>query len=178
MHRIHIGPLSAEAIERVIRDKVTDGFQRTMLLSLHETSGGNPFFAQEIGRALLRRGGEMAAGERPPIPERLQELVEDRLEGLPAGTSKRSRSSQPCRHRRWMRSLPRPTPSEVDRDRLDPALENGIVEVVGDRLRFTHALLASAVYQRIPPARIVSGRGASQCGAFRECRSGALCDFG
>jgi hypothetical protein len=58
-----------------------------------------------------------------------------------------------------MRSLPRPTPSEVERDRLDPTLENGIVEVVGDRLRFTHALLASAVYQRIPPARIVSARG-------------------
>jgi predicted ATPase len=84
VHRIHIGPLSAEAIERVILDKVAEGFQRTMLLSLHETSGGNPFFAQEIGRALLRRGGEIAAGERPPIPVRLQELVEDRLEGLPA----------------------------------------------------------------------------------------------
>src|SRR5574341_2355623 len=81
VHRIHIGPLSTEAIERVIRDKVADGFSLTTLLGLHETSGGNPFFAQEIGRALLRRGGEIAAGERPPISERLQELVEDRLEG-------------------------------------------------------------------------------------------------
>jgi DNA-binding CsgD family transcriptional regulator len=152
VHRIHIGPLSAKAIERVIRDKVGEAFQRTMLLSLHETSGGNPFFAQEIGRALLRRGGEMAAGERPPIPERLQELVEDRLEGLPAQTLEAlevvSVLSTPT-----LDTIAAATdPSGVDR-RLDPALENGVAEVVGDRLRFTHPLLASAVYQRIPPAR-------------------------
>ncbi|MGZ5351311.1 MAG: AAA family ATPase, partial [Actinomycetota bacterium] len=84
VYRVHVGALSVDAIDRMLRDKVGESFPRTTLLGLHETSGGNPFFAQEIGRALLRRGVEMAAGERPPIPERLQELVEDRLEGLPA----------------------------------------------------------------------------------------------
>ncbi|MGZ8614620.1 MAG: LuxR C-terminal-related transcriptional regulator, partial [Actinomycetota bacterium] len=88
----------------------------------------------------------------PPIPERLQELVEDRLEGLPAQTLEALEV---------VSALSTPTldaiaaasdPSEIDR-RLDPALENGVVEVVGDRLRFTHPLLASAVYQKIPPAR-------------------------
>jgi DNA-binding CsgD family transcriptional regulator len=150
IHLVQVGPLSVDAIERVIRDKVAEGFERTTLLGLHETSGGNPFFAQEIGRALLRRGGEMAAGERPPIPERLQELVEDRLEGLPAETRGALEA---------VSALSAPTlgaiaavtdPSEVDR-RLDPAIENGVVEVAGDRLRFTHPLLASAVYQKIPP---------------------------
>jgi DNA-binding CsgD family transcriptional regulator len=152
VHRVHVGPLSVEAIERVIRDKVGEDFPRTTLLSLHETSGGNPFFAQEIGRALLRRGREVVAGERPPIPERLQELVEDRLEGVPAKTLEAlevvSALSTPT-----LDAIAAATdPSEVDR-RLDPALENGVVEVVGDRLRFTHPLLASAVYQRIQPAR-------------------------
>jgi DNA-binding CsgD family transcriptional regulator len=152
VHRIHVGPLFAGAIERVIRDKVADGLPRTTLLGLHEASGGNPFFAQEIGRALLRRGGEIAAGERPPIPQRLQELVEDRLEGLPA---------QSLEALEVVSALSTPTldaiaaatdPPEVDR-RLYPALDNGVVEIVGDRLRFTHPLLASAVYQKIPPAR-------------------------
>ena len=153
VHRVHVGPLSVDAIERVLRDKVGEGFPRTTLLSLHEMSGGNPFFAQEIGRALLRRGGEVAAGERPPIPERLQELVEDRLEGLPAETIEAlevvSALSAPT-----LDAIAAATdPSRgVDR-RLDPAIENGVVEVVGDRLRFTHPLLASAVYQKIPPAR-------------------------
>jgi DNA-binding CsgD family transcriptional regulator len=151
-HAVHVGPLSQDAIERVLRDKVADGFSRTTLLSLHEVSGGNPFFAQEIGFALLRRGGDVAAGERPPIPDRLQELIEDRLEGLPAQTLEAlevvSALSTPT-----LDAIAAATdPSEVDR-RLGPAIENGVVEVVGDRLRFTHPLLASAVYQRIPPAR-------------------------
>ena len=86
VYRVHVGPLSFDAIERVLRDRVGDGFPRTTLLSLHEVSGGNPFYAQEIGLALLRRGGDVAAGERPPIPDRLQELIADRLDGHPAGT--------------------------------------------------------------------------------------------
>jgi DNA-binding CsgD family transcriptional regulator len=152
VHRVRVGALSVDAIERVLRDKVGEGIPRTTVLSIHETSGGNPFFAQEIGRALLRRSGEVAAGERPPIPERLQELVEDRLEGLPAETLEALEV---------VSALSAPTldaiaaasdPPEVDRC-LDPALENGVVEVVGDRIRFTHPLLASAVYQKIPPAR-------------------------
>jgi DNA-binding CsgD family transcriptional regulator len=152
VHRVHVGPLSVDAIERVIRDKVADGFPRTTLLRLHETSGGNPFFAQEIGRALLRRGDEVAAGERPPIPERLQELVEDRLEGLPAETIE-ALEAVSALVAPTMDSVAAATdPSEVDR-RLDPALEHGVVEVIGDRLRFSHPLLASTVYQTIPPAR-------------------------
>ncbi|HYF12240.1 MAG TPA: AAA family ATPase [Actinomycetota bacterium] len=152
VHRVHVGPLSVDAIERVIRDTVADGFARTTLLRLHETSGGNPFFAQEIGRALLRRGGDVAAGERPPIPERLQELVEDRLEGLPAETIEAlevvSAAAAPT-----LDAIAATTdPSGIERG-LDPALANGVVEVVGDRLRFTHPLLASAVYQRMPSAR-------------------------
>ena len=152
VHAVHVGPLSQDALERVLRAKVGEGFSRTTLLSLHEMSGGNPFFAQEIGLALLRRGGDVAAGERPPIPDRLQELIEDRLEGLPAQTLEAlevvSALSTPT-----LDAIAAATdPSEVDR-RLGPAIENGVVEVVGDRLRFTHPLLASAVYQRIPPAR-------------------------
>jgi len=152
VHAVRVGPLSLDAIERVLRDKVREGFPRTTLLSLHEMSGGNPFFAQEIGLALLRRGGGVAAGERLPIPDRLQELIEDRLEGLPADTVEALEV---------VSALSAPTldaiaaaiaPAAVD-DRLAPAIENSVVEAVGDGLRFTHPLLASAVYQRTRLAR-------------------------
>jgi DNA-binding CsgD family transcriptional regulator len=137
----------------VLRHKVGEGFSRTTLLSIHEMSGGNPFFAQEIGLALLRRGGDLAAGERLPIPDRLQELIEDRLEGLPARTIEALEI---------ISALSAPTfdviaaaiaPSRRVDDRLGPAIDNEVVEVVGDGLRFTHPLLASAVYQRTPLAR-------------------------
>jgi DNA-binding CsgD family transcriptional regulator len=153
VHRVHVAGLSVDAIERVLGTTVGESFPRATLLGVHETSGGNPFFAEEIGRALLRRGGGMAAGERPPIPERLQELVEDRLQGLPGET---------LQALEVVSALSTPTPDaiaaaiidppDVGR-RLDPAVQSGVVEVVGDRVRFTHPLLASAVYQKVPLAR-------------------------
>jgi DNA-binding CsgD family transcriptional regulator len=152
VHAVHVGPLSQDALERVLRAKVGEGFSRTTLLSLHEMSGGNPFFAQEIGLALLRRGGEMVAGERPPIPDRLQELIADRLEGLPSRTTEALEIVSALSAPTFDVIAAATDPSGVDR-RLGPALENGVVEVVGDRLRFTHPLLASAVYQRTPLTR-------------------------
>jgi tetratricopeptide (TPR) repeat protein len=152
VHAVHVGPLSQDALERVLRAKVGEGFSRTTLLSLHEMSGGNPFFAREIGLALLRRGGDVTADEGLPIPDRLQELIEDRLGGLPARTVEALEAVSAMSAPTLDAIAAATDPSEVDR-RLGPALENGVVEVVGDRLRFTHPLLASAVYQKIPPAR-------------------------
>jgi DNA-binding CsgD family transcriptional regulator len=152
VHAVRVGPLSLDAIERVLRDKVGEGFSRTTLLSLHEMSGGNPFFAREIGLALLRRGGDVTAGERLPIPDRLQELVEDRLGGLPARTVEALEVVSALSAPTFDAIAAATDPSEVDR-RLGPAIEHHVVEVVGDRLRFTHPLLASAVYQKIPLAR-------------------------
>src|SRR5262249_55211868 len=43
-------------------------------------------------------------------------------------------------------------PSSIDAH-VDPAIESGVASVAGDRIGFTHPLLASAVYQKIPPAR-------------------------
>jgi len=152
-HAVHVGPLSQDALERVLRAKLGEGFSRTTFLRLHEMSGGNPFFAQEIGSALLRRGDGVAAGEELPIPDRLQELIEDRLGGLPARTVEALEV---------VSALSAPTldviaaaiaPSSGLDDRLDPAIDHDVVEVVERRLRFTHPLLASAVYQRTPPER-------------------------
>jgi predicted ATPase len=152
VHVLDVGPLSLDAIERVLRDTAGEGFPRTTLLRIHEMSGGNPFFAQQIGLALLRRGDDVWAGDRLPIPDRLQELIENRLEGLPKPTVEALEV---------VSALSSPTietlaaaiaPSSVD-DRLGPAVDNGVAEIVGDRLRFTHPLLSSSVYQRTPVAR-------------------------
>jgi DNA-binding CsgD family transcriptional regulator len=152
VYPVQVGQLSVDAIERVLRDKVGGDFTRTTILSLHEMSGGNPFFAQEIGQALLRRGDELAAGERPPIPASLQELIEDRLKGLPANTVEAlevvSALSAPT-----LETVAAVIATSAEDARLGPAIANGVVEMVGDRLRFTHPLLASAVYQWTLPAR-------------------------
>ena len=151
-HIVHVGPLSLNDTERVVLETIGEGFPRTTIFRIHEMSGGNPFFAQEISLALLRRGDDVGAGERLPIPDRLQELIEHRLEGLPAETVVALEI---------VSALSSPTvetvaaaiaPSSIDA-RLDPAIESGIASIAGDRLGFTHPLLASAVYQRAPFAR-------------------------
>ena len=115
--------------------------------------GGIPSSRERSDRALLRRGDDVTVGEGLPIPDRLQELIEDRLGGLPARTVEALEV---------VSALSAPTsdviaaaiaPSRGVDDRLRPAIDHDVVELVGGRLRFTHPLLASAVYQRAPRAR-------------------------
>jgi DNA-binding CsgD family transcriptional regulator len=152
VHVLHVGPLSLDDVERVILDTVGERFSRTTLLRIHEMSGGNPFFAQEIALALLRRGDDVGSGERLPIPDSLQELIEHRLEGLPGETVEALEIVSALSSPTLQTVADAIAPSSIDA-RLDPAIESGVASITGDRLRFTHPLLASAVYQKIPPAR-------------------------
>lgn len=152
VHVLYVGPLSLVDVERVILDTVGERFSRTTLLRIHEMSGGNPFFAQEIALALLRRGDDVGSGERLPIPDSLQELIEHRLEGLPGETVEALEIVSALSSPTLQTVADAIAPSSIDA-RLDPAIESGVASIAGDRLRFTHPLLASAIYQKIPPAR-------------------------
>ena len=52
VERLSVGPLSVGAIQGLIRDRLGLRFPRPTLLRLHDASGGNPFFALELARAL------------------------------------------------------------------------------------------------------------------------------
>ena len=153
VHAVRIGPLSVDALDQALRARLGTGFRRTTLLHLHETSGGNPFFALEIGLALLRRGSDVAAGEMLPIPDRLHELIQDRLAGLPPRTLEAlqivAALSAPSLDAVAAAMVPR---ADVDA-RLGPAVDHKVVDIEGRQVRFAHPLLASAVYQAIPYAR-------------------------
>lgn len=152
VHVVDVGPLSLDEIERIVLETVDRRLPRTTLLRIQEVSGGNPFFAQEIALALLRHEDDAGAGERLPIPDRLQELIEHRLEGLPSETVAAleivSALSSPTRET----VAAAIAPASLDAG-LGPAVTHRVAEVLGDRLRFTHPLLASAVYQRTSPER-------------------------
>src|SRR6185437_15992726 len=83
LHRLRIGPLSLGAIHRLLRERLGVSFSRPVLVRLYDTSGGNPFYALELGRALEQSGGHTGAGERLSIPTSLTELLSARLAGLP-----------------------------------------------------------------------------------------------
>jgi predicted ATPase len=97
--RITLGPLSIGALHRILRIQLGSAPSRPTLVRMHELTGGNPFYALEIARALQRRD-DVSALEELPLPTRLQDIVAERLAALPKRTVERSRSRRRCRSRR------------------------------------------------------------------------------
>ena len=98
-----------------------------------------------------RRGDTLAPGEELPIPSDLDELLRARIDGLGAAALEVARA---------VAALADPTVTLVEAalgarfDRgLAETLDVGILELDGERLRFTHPLLGTAVAARQTPAR-------------------------
>ena len=148
---IQVGGLSVGAIHELLRVRLDATFARPTLLRIWETSRGNPFFALELAAALQRRGGTLAPGEPLPIPLDLDRLLQERLDGL---------SPPALNVARTVAALADPTVLLVDaaagrraRSGLSEALAARVLERDGERLRFTHPLLGSAVAAGLSPSR-------------------------
>lgn len=135
LERLWVGPLSLGAVHHLLQSRLDLFLARPRLRRLHELAGGNPFYALELGRALDRGTIQLEPGE--PLPATLQELVSERVAGLPEATRAELAAAA---------ALSRPTLSLVDGEALEPAVQANVVEVAGDEVRFTHPLLRTAAY--------------------------------
>ena len=140
-----LGPLSAGAIHKLLQDRLGRVFARPTLIRIHEASGGNPFYALEIARALAP---DVDPTRPLPIPETLEELVGARLAGLPDATREALVLVSALGNPRLKLLLA----AGIDADALDPALEARVVESEDGTIRFTHPLLASVLYQGLSAA--------------------------
>lgn len=84
LHFLRLDPLSMGATQRLLDQHLDTAFSRPVLHRLHDLSGGNPFFALELGRALERGTVGLTPGE--PLPPTLDVLVRDRVDALPPRT--------------------------------------------------------------------------------------------
>jgi DNA-binding CsgD family transcriptional regulator len=156
LRTIELRPLSVGALQELLRARLGT-FTRPVLLRLWETSGGNPFFALELARALDRRGGRIEPGQELPIPSTLEALLHERLETLTP------EAEEVCR---VVAALAEPTARLVEASvgraeaGTEDALRARVLEIDGERIRFTHPLLASAIAARITPEarRALHGR--------------------
>ena len=143
--RLPVGPLGVEALDGLLRARLNAQFHRQALLLLHATSGGNPFFALEIARSVLQRDVPLTPGQPLPVPDNLRALVSERLAGLTPSAREVALA---------VSLLPRPTLALVEAAAgghgtiadLEEAVDAGVLEVDGDRVRFAHPLLASVLY--------------------------------
>ena len=140
VQRLPVGPLSAGAIHRVLRDRLGRPFARQTLLRIHERSDGNPFFALELARALDADVDPLAP---LPVPETLEELLRARIAGLPAS----AREALALVATLGATSDSLLERAGVARDALEPAVVAHVIAREGGTIRFTHPLLSSVLYR-------------------------------
>ena len=199
LRRIRLGPLSLGELPGCCSGVSGSISRGPALRRLRAASGGNSFFALEIGRALVRSGGDLLQIETLPVPETLRELVRNRLAPLPARTreallaaSALSRADAPPSSRRHFPAAPkrhRPSRARVARRRRVEARTDPLhASAAGlDALRRRRARAAAAVApaprdrRRRPGgegAASRAGRGRPRrrrrVGA-RPCRRGSAC---
>lgn len=145
LQRLTLGPLSAGALYQVIRSRLGAHLSRPTLLRIEEASGGNPFYALEIARTLLGTERRLGPGEPLPLPPLLTALVAERIRTLSPATRKTLLVA--AAHRAPTVAL---VTAASGRARAPLALararDAGVIEIAAGQVRFTHPLLASAVY--------------------------------
>jgi DNA-binding CsgD family transcriptional regulator len=139
--RLAVGPLSVASVHQVFQQNLGTSFPRPVLVKIHRAAGGNPFYALEIAREVLRRGVPRA-GQALPVPDDHRDLTLLRLRRLPQVTRDLLAA---------VAAMPSASASDLDLAALAPAELAGIVAVRSDgRVEFTHPLFGSALYSSLP----------------------------
>jgi DNA-binding CsgD family transcriptional regulator/tetratricopeptide (TPR) repeat protein len=144
LERLTVRPLSLGAVQRLLQQRLDHLPPRPILRRLYDLSGGNPFFALELGRALDAGTLRLEPGERLPVA--LDDLVGARLRGLAAHTRRALAAAS---------ALAAPTLELVEAvsgtapSALDEAERADVVAVRNGGVRFTHPLLASSAYASV-----------------------------
>ena len=151
LERRAVGPLSLGALHHLMGHVLGATYPRPVLRRIHETSGGNPFFALELGRALARNDGR-SLDEALPVTPSLEMLVDGRLAELP------HEGGDPLLAAAIASA---PTLDLIDaasdgagRAMLEGAARAGVLLLDDGRVRFGHPLFASAVVRRASPDRL------------------------
>lgn len=148
--RIAVLPLGARAIEDLLADALGLRLAPTVARRVHRRSGGNPFYAIEIGRAHRLRGLDHL-NDDVPLPPSLASLIRERLDAL--GPDARELVAHAA-------ALSQPTAAQLEAalgpDRaqvgMAAAQDAGILVAHADPIRFSHPLLASEAYASLADA--------------------------
>jgi DNA-binding CsgD family transcriptional regulator len=153
LQRVVLGSLSLASLHHIVRERLGTSPTRPMIARIAEASGGNPFFAIEIARAIGGRATGPSEHAPLPVPRSVQKLAAERVSAL-SGTAREAVLVAA--------SLSRPTADAVlaalpnDSDvgaAIVEAEDAGVLVTERGRIRFTHPLLASAVYGSVSEAR-------------------------
>jgi predicted ATPase len=141
--RIRLRPLTIGGLHEVVSARLGRSISRQTMLRIHESSGGNPFYAIELARAMAERNSDIEM----TLPTTLTGLVESKIGVLDADI-RESLLAAACLAAPTVELVAQAIGRDVETcvQRLLAAESHGIVTIVGNRLKFTHPLLTAGVY--------------------------------
>jgi hypothetical protein len=122
--RLALGPLSIGSLRRMLEERLGLQLTRPELARVHEATAGNPFFALELGRELVRTGMRPAPGQALLVAA----LARPTVDLLAATYGDRDRVL----------------------DALEAATQEAVIELDDSQVRFEHPILGSICYERAP----------------------------
>ena len=150
VRRLRLQPLTVGELHQVLRLRLGASVARPMLLRIHQIAGGNPFFALELAREI---GSDTGLSDLS-LPSSLTELVSSRISRVGADAQEvllaMASVPDPTVH-----MLAQATHSSAERviELLAEAEAQAVVAIEGNRVSFTHPVLAHGVYSEASPRR-------------------------
>ncbi|MCW2549652.1 MAG: ATP-dependent transcriptional regulator, partial [Mycobacterium sp.] len=141
--RMQLQPMTTRSLHRVVTGHLGRPFSPEAMKQIREVSSGNPFYALELARAM--DGAPRTDGT--PLPATLAELVRERL-GEISSDMRHALLTVACLAAPTVELVQQATGFDSDLILLvlEDAERQGLIEIEGHRLRFSHPLLAAGVY--------------------------------
>jgi DNA-binding NarL/FixJ family response regulator len=140
-------PLSLGAVSHLVHSRLGLSLSRIATRRIHEISDGNPLFALELARALRDRKTGAMDDREIPLPDRLENVLADRVQGLAPGARRALLAVSLSRNARIEEIT-----SAVGEKAVDDAEYAGVIVEDRTRVRASHPLLAEVVKSRAAAA--------------------------
>lgn len=148
-----VPPLLPPDLGELLRARFGTRLPRHVVDGIHSISAGNPFFATEIARALLRLHELPGPGEPLPVPDRLRTLMLERLGALSA-TARSTLLLAATMARPTRALLTAAHCDDLDRNVAEAAEADIAAFGREGILRFSHPLLAATLQDDASPAEL------------------------
>ncbi|BBY82309.1 transcriptional regulator [Mycolicibacterium pulveris] len=150
LKRIRLHPLSIQDLHTAVATRLRKPFSRPTIGRIHQVSGGNPFYAIELARAIEDRPASIGT----PLPRTLTDVVRRRIGDLDSNVHEALLAAA-CMAAPTVESVSSATIADDDRlvELLEVAENKGIITIDGNRIQFAHPLLARGVYSQAAPGR-------------------------
>jgi DNA-binding CsgD family transcriptional regulator len=147
--RITLPPFSITETAALLTQRYRRVFSRPAVTQIHDVSRGNPFYALELGR-VMTHSGTIAAES---LPRSLSELVRSRVGTLSANVRELLVAAA-CMAEPTVDAIAASAdmPPDAAAQLLEHAERRAIITIDGNRVTFSHPLLARGVHDDATPA--------------------------